>query len=1082
MSDSVKQYLEHIEQALQTGRATEHTYRPALKELVESLVTGVTATNEPKRVKCGAPDLIVTQGEIPLGYIEAKDVGEPLDQIERGEQIRRYLESLGNLILTDYLEFRWYVRGEHRLTARLAQVGIKDRLRIEKEGEGRVTELLTAFLKAEVPTVANPGELAERMAALARLIRDAIRRAFEDEDGGGSLHQQMEGFRRVLLHDLTQEQFADMYAQTICYGLFAARCHAKGGERFARQRAAYDLPKTNPFLRQMFGYVAGPDLDDRIVWAVDDLAGLLHRTDISTVLQGFGQRTRRQDPVVHFYETFLAAYDPALRETRGVYYTPEPVVSYIVRSVDQVLKTSFSLPEGLADASTIRIKSPDSKGGIDVHQVLILDPATGTGTFLHSVIDLIYEHQLAKGQKGAWSGYVSQHLLPRLFGFELLVAPYAVAHMKLGLQLAETGYDFKADERLRVYLTNTLEEAHELSTLPLFVHWLAAEANAASDIKKDVPVMVILGNPPYSGHSANTGQWISNLLRGIDTQTGEKTWNYFEVDGQPLGERNPKWLNNDYVKFIRFAQWRIEKTGYGILAFISDHGYLDNPTFRGMRHCLMETFDDIYVLDLHGGSREKERSPDGSKDENVFDIQQGVAIGIFVKRAKAGNKPATVRHAHLWGVREVYKKSAHGEQQLVGGKYHWLLRHERKNTKWTQIEPQSPFYLFVPQDGASRKEYEQGWKVTEMMPVNSVGIVTSRDSFVFDFDRATLRTRIAGFLNPAYSEDEVREKYLARKDKLSTGVARQKIREDEQWASSFVNCLYRPFDVRPLFYHDAVIERSRRDVMRHMLAGENLGLSTTRSIEIGRGWEHVFCTQHIVQHHTVSLKEVNYLFPLYLYRDGQVPESLFDYFDSRRPNLSSEFVDDVAGRLQMRFVPDGRGSLKKTFGPEAVFHYMYAIFHSLTYRRRYAEFLKIDFPRLPLTSNADLFRELCHLGEELVKLHLMERRVRLITKYPIPGESWIETVRYTEPGQGADKGRVWINKTQYFEDVPPDVWNFHIGGYQVCQKWLKDRKGRQFTYDDLTQYQQIVAAVSETIRLMDDIDETIHEHGGWPVQ
>jgi predicted helicase len=1082
MPDSVKEYLNSIERALLTGIATEHTYRPALKELVESLTEGIIATNEPKRVNCGAPDFIITRGEIPLGYIEAKDVGEPLDKIERGEQMQRYLESFGNLILTDYLEFRWYVRGEHRLTARSAQVGAKDKLRIEKEGENQVIELLNAFLNAQVPTVANPRELAERMAALARLIRDAIRRAFEDEDGGGSLHQQMEGFRRVLLHDLTHEQFADMYAQTICYGLFAARCHAKGGERFTREHAAYDLPKTNPFLRRMFSYVAGPDLDDRIVWVVDDLAELLHRTDISAILQGFGKRTRREDPVVHFYETFLAAYDPTLRETRGVYYTPEPVVSYIVQSVDQILKTSFGLPEGLADASKIKIKSPDDKDRIDVHKVLILDPATGTGTFLHSVIDLIYEHQLAKGQKGAWSGYVSQHLLPRLFGFELLMAPYAVAHMKLGLQLAETGYDFKADERLRVYLTNTLEEAHELSTLPLFVHWLAAEANAASDIKKDVPVMVVLGNPPYSGHSANTGQWITNLLRGVDTQTGEKTWNYFEVDGQPLGERNPKWLNDDYVKFIRFAQWRIEKTGYGILAFISNHGYLDNPTFRGMRQCLMETFDDIYVLDLHGASKKKERSPDGSKDENVFDIQQGVAIGIFVKRVSGKKKVATVRHAHLWGVREVYKKSARGERQLVGGKYHWLLRHELKNTKWTKLNPQSPFYLFVPQDVDARAEYEQGWKVTEMMPVNSVGIVTSRDSFVFDFDQATLRTRIAGFLNPAHSEDEVREKYLTRRDKLSTGLARQKIREDEQWPRSFVDCLYRPFDVRPLFYHDAVIERSRRDVMRHMLAGKNLGLSTTRSIEIGRGWEHVFCTRHLIQHHTVSLKEVNYLFPLYLYRDGPVPESLFDYFDSRRPNLASEFVDDFAGRLQMRFVPDGRGSLKKTFGPEAVFNYMYAVFHSLTYRRRYAEFLKIDFPRLPLTSNADLFRELCHLGEELVKLHLMERCVPLITKYPIPGDNIIETVRYTEPGQGADKGCVWINQTQYFEAVPPDVWNFHVGGYQVCQKWLKDRKGHQFTYDDLTYYQQVVAAVSDTMRLMDDIDEAIHEHGGWPMQ
>lgn len=454
MPESMKQYLKNIERALVAGNATEHTHRPALKELVQSMAEGITATNEPKRVKCGAPDFIVTRGETPLGYIEAKDVGEPLDKIEHSEQMRRYRESLGNLILTDYLEFRWYVRGQPRLTARLAKVGANGKLRVEKDGEKQIAQLLNAFLHARVPTVASPKELAMRMAALARLIRDTIRRAFEDEDKGGSLHQQMEGFRKVLLHDLTTEQFADMYAQTICYGLFAARCNARGGKRFTRQHAAYDLPKTNPFLRKMFSHIAGPDLDDRIVWAVDDLAELLHRTDISAILQDFGKRTRREDPVVHFYETFLAAYDPALRETRGVYYTPEPVVSYIVRSVDHILKTDFGLPEGLAHAGKIKVKSRDGKGKSEVHKVLILDPAAGTGTFLYNVIDHIYES--FKGNRGLWSGYVSEHLLPRLFGFELLMAPYAVAHMKLGLQLAELGYDFKADERLRIYLTNSL--------------------------------------------------------------------------------------------------------------------------------------------------------------------------------------------------------------------------------------------------------------------------------------------------------------------------------------------------------------------------------------------------------------------------------------------------------------------------------------------------------------------------------------------------------------------------------------------------------------------------------------------------
>jgi len=646
-------YLKAIERNLQRGDATEHTHRPALKALLESLSEGITATNEPKRVACGAPDFIVTRRSTPLGYVETKDVGKSLDAIETdarrakpkthdGQQLQRYLESLGNLLLTNYLEFRWYVRGQHRLSAAPAKAAAKGKLRKQKEGLEPLLALLQAFLHAEVPTVASSKELAERMAALARLTRDAIARAFEDESGGGSLHQQMEGFRKVLLHDLTREQFADMYAQTIAYGLFTARCHHQGKEPFSRKHAPYDLPKTNPFLRKAFAYVAGVELDERVVWVVDDLAELLGRSDMEAILKDFGRRTRREDPVVHFYETFLAAYDPKMREARGVYYTPEPVVSYIVRSIDQILKSDFGLKDGLADTTTIPLyrtvttrngKTRREKAG-ECHKVLILDPACGTGTFLYGVIDHIHEHEVGRGRAGAWSGYVSRHLLPRLFGFELLMAPYAVAHMKLGLQLAETGYDFQADERLRIYLTNTLEEAHELSGLPLFAQWLAEEANAASRVKQEAPVMVILGNPPYSGHSANVGRWIVDLLHGKDTMTGKATGNYFEADGKPLGEKNPKWLNDDYVKFIRFAQWRIEQTGYGILGFITNHGYLDNPTFRGMRQSLMETFDDIYVLDLHGNTKKKEVAPDGSKDDNVFDIQQGVAICLMVKCPK----------------------------------------------------------------------------------------------------------------------------------------------------------------------------------------------------------------------------------------------------------------------------------------------------------------------------------------------------------------------------------------------------------------------------------------------------------------
>jgi hypothetical protein len=1048
---ALKSYLSGIEQALRTGNATEHTHRPALKTLIEQIATGITATNEPKRIKCGAPDYIVTRNTIPLGYIEAKDVGVPLDGVESGEQLKRYRESLANLILTDYLEFRWYVAGEHRLTVKLAKADKTGKLKLLPDATEQLNRLLDSFLNADIPVINNPRDLAIRMAAMARLIRSIISKTFADEGDEGSLHQQMQAFQKVLLNDMTPEQFGDMYAQTICYGLFAARCNAPSAERFTRAHAAYDLPKTNPFLRKMFGHVAGPELDDRIVWAVDDLAELLAKSDIGAILKDFGRHTRQEDPIVHFYETFLGHYDAKMREARGVYYTPEPVVSYIVRSVDRLLKSDFKLSNGLADASKIKIKRPVrvKKTGktefvtVETHKVQILDPATGTGTFLYNVIEQI--RVTFSGNAGMWPGYVAEHLLPRIYGFELLMAPYAVAHMKLGLQLKASGYDFEADERLRVYLTNTLEEAHEMTGLPLFTQWLAEEANSAASVKRDTPIMVVLGNPPYSGHSANTGEWIAGLLRGNDRATNQKTGNYFEVDGVPLGERNPKWLNDDYVKFIRFAQWRIEQTGYGVLAFVTNHGYLDNPTFRGMRQSLMQSFDDIYLLDLHGNSKKKEKAPDGGKDENVFDIQQGVAIGIFVKLERASDKPATVRHADLFGERE--------------GKYRWLAECDLKSTTWRTLQPQAPFYLFVPQDETLRVEFEQGWKITDIMPVNSVGIVTARDALTIHWNRDDAWQTVKDFA--ALPPEEAREKYALGKDAQDWKVplAQADLRASGPDKANLAPILYRPFDVRHTYYTgkpSGFLCRPRNDVMRHMLAGENLALISARSNKSDTP-DHFFCSRFISEAKTGEATTQSALFPLYLYPKSDLFEK---GNDSCTPNLSPAFLAALIDQL---------GAAPT---PVDCFHYAYAVFHSPTYRSRYAEFLKIDFPRLPLTSDARLFRSLCALGQQLVGLHLMETAAPAICRYPIAGDNKVETVRYAD-------GRVYINAVQYFEGVPDTVWDFHIGGYQVAHKWLKDRKGRQLSYDDLTHYQQVMAALAETLRLQAAIDQAITQ---WPIQ
>ncbi|MBE9168670.1 N-6 DNA methylase [Pleurocapsales cyanobacterium LEGE 06147] len=885
-------------------------------------------------------------------------------------------------------------------------------------------------------SVATAKELAQRLAAIARQIEEIIPNVYNSESKDGYLHQLFASFQKELLPNLkvssTDEKeysFADIYAQTIAYGLFTARVFSYERNQddlisteFNRQTAWNLLPETNPFLRRLFQDISerSPlELGDELIEAIVEIISYLRVAKMKVILRDFHQKIDREDIVIRFYEDFLAAYKPQMRERRGVYYTPQPVVSYIVRSVDRILKQDFGLQAGLADATKVPVNSPNGKGVTETHKVLITDPAVGTGTFLYEVINHIHKSFESKPEQ--WSNYVAQDLLPRLLGFELLMAPYAVAHMKLGLQLAELGYQFDTEERLRVYLTNTLQEAFQIPPAEdRFSNLFWGEADAANRIKEKAPVMVILGNPPYSGHSANDGKWIKNLLKGKDTVTQQLCSNYFEVDGKPLGEKNPKWLNDDYVKFIRFGQWRIERTGYGVLAFVTNHGYLDNPTFRGMRQSLMETFDDIYVLDLHGNSKKKESCPDGSKDENVFDIQQGVSINIFVKHPNGNKEKATVHHADLWGDRD--------------RKYNWLKENDLTTTRWTTLQPQSQSYLFLPQDKELRAEYEKGWKVTDIFPVNSVGIVTGQDKKTIGI-----------------TQEEA--KILADSHKIP---------ED-----AVVPILYRPFDRQFIVYDSKVVTRTRGKVMHHMLAGDNLGLITVRRLPSQNKCNYFIVSNNLIVNGSIRSdnQSIDTLFPLYIYPETK-KNQLSALEEKRYPNFSSHFLKSIKDKLG--YTPT----------PESIFYYIYAIFHSPTYRDRYAEFLKIDFPRIPLTSNNELFRQLADYGEQLVQLHLMTS-----PKLDNPITEFVEGTgeRLVAPAHPKYKdGAVHINKKgDKFTGVPEEVWNFYVGGYQPCQKWLKDRKGRTLSDEDILHYQKIVVALKETIELMSKIDEAIP---GFPIQ
>lgn len=796
---NIQAYVQQLNDLHISGKATEHSYRGPLQECLRDILPkDVHVTNEPKRQKCGAPDYILTRRNIDIGYIEAKDIGVDIDKIEnqkaKGDQFVRYRESLDNLILTDYMEFRFFLHGVRTDVVKIAEIS-GNKIVPLTANFAKLEALFQDFATHTTQTIKSARQLAEMMAKKASLMKDVFQKTLEDKSGDSSLRDQLSSFRQILVHDMTIEQFADVYAQTIAYGLFTARLHDTTLNDFSRGEALTLIPKSNPFLRQLFVYVAGPDLDERVVWIVDALCEVYRAADLAAILKDFGTATGRADPMLHFYETFLAAYDPALRKSRGVWYTPEPVVNFIVRAIDDVLKYHFGLTGGIANTSMVNI---DLESGIDnrgkktfvkkpVHKVQLLDVATGTGTFLAAAMKHIFKK--FKGQEGQWPDYVEQHLLPRLHGFELLMASYAMCHMKLDLLLQQTGYkptNPKNPPRVSVYLANALEEHHAETDMLPFTEWLTREANEASHIKKNMPIMVAFGNPPYSGHSSNKGEWMDALLETYKKEPG----------GGKLQEKNSKYLNDDYVKFIRLAQHYVWKNGEGVLAYISNNGYIDNPTFRGMRWSLLNAFDEIYILDLHGSTKKKEITPDGKPDQNVFDIQQGVAIIVAVrkKEQKSKNELATVYHADLWGDRKT--------------KYEFLETGKLSLIKWSEVNFSAPSYVFAPLDERLREEYKLFPSISDLMPENTPGFKTHRDHFSVSFTKDEMIDRLDNLIDYSKENADLLERYnLNESEAWSLSEARNRLSRDPKFAQSLTDCLYRPFDFRFCYLSDAVMDR-----------------------------------------------------------------------------------------------------------------------------------------------------------------------------------------------------------------------------------------------------------------------------------
>lgn len=1036
----IGEYLKDILNTLERGDAREESFYGAMAGLIDAFAVGsgrdtTQVTTLPKKTDAGNPDFRIWDGtQNIVGYIEAKKPGENLDLIENSEQLKRYRNTFPNLILTDFFEFRLYRNGElteKTFVARssLALVGITP----PPENEAKFRTLLEKFFSFSLPIVRTSEELARELAKRTRFLRDeVITLEMEQQQAGrGELYGFYDTFKRFLIANLKEDDFADLFSQTITYGMFAARTRSTNG---FNRKLAYDLiPKTIGILRNIFRFVSQGDLPRNMEVMIDDLADVLHVADVKSILQEYYRAGKGEDPIVHFYETFLAEYDPSTREKRGVYYTPEPVVRYIVRSVHEILKTHFDKEDGLA-----------SKG------VTLLDPAGGTLTFPAEAIRLAVKEYSHKYGEGSIHQLISEQILPNYHAFELMMAPYAIGHIKVSFLLEELGYTMHENERFKLFLTNTLDMDDLQQTRIPGLESLSEESHQAGRIKKEKEILVIMGNPPYSANSANYNEWTEKLMK-TDLDGAQS---YYKVDGEKLREQNPKMLQDDYVKFLRFAQWKIQKAGHGIVGMITNHGYLSNVTFPGMRQSLMNTFNEIYIIDLHGDSQKKERAPDGSKDENVFDITKGTAISIFVK--KPGARGCKVYHHDLYGLREA--------------KYDWLDHQKFTKRSYTRLKPESPWHFFIKRDTKTIKHYTKWMGITEIFPVNSTGIKTHRDDFVIAFTKADLEARLRQFLDRRFSDDFFQTGYkIPDTTSFNFKKARKSLIEDKHGSEKLHPIAYRPFDHRHIVYDDFLIDRPRREVMQHMMK-PNIGLNVVRQVKASE-WQHALISDHITECCYVSNRtsEISYLFPLYLYPPAEEKRKRGGFQSMMVFEPEQEYGE---GGKRPNIAPGVFNKLEKAFGqkptPEQIMYYCYAILYSNTYRETYAEFLKIDFPRIPFTEDHQQFLKLASLGEELAQLHLLNSKVlnRPVVKYRGTGEDFIEKPVYDEKSQC-----VFINGTKYFEGVTPAVWEYQVGGYRVMEKYLKDRKGRQMT--DPAIYCRIGTAIAATMEVQERIDGVV---------
>jgi predicted helicase len=1023
---------------------TEHTDRAALQSLLQALADegegGVSVQHEPKRVADkGAPDFKVTKGGLILGYVENKGIGENLDKVLKSEQITKYKSLNQNIVLTDYLHFIWISKnGVQRETLCHATDLENPKFRLKDDRIKAVRDLLHGFFSTAPEGIGKAQQLALALATRSRLLRDYLGEELirqERDHREGRLYGLFQIFRDQVFHELTLAEFADAFAQMLAYGLFLARLNSDS-ETVTLHNARQFVPGSFRLIRELVDFLTELDKDEyrNVRWVVEEVLSIVNNLDMASIHNDLSFRQRKaisrkvragneeehrlfeRDPFIYFYEDYLKAYDKETRKARGVYYTPPPIVNFIVRAIDDILKESFGIKDGFADNK----------------RVTVLDFACGTGTFLLEVFQRIFDN-IGGADSGRADKVVREHILTRLYGFEYLIAPYTIAHLKLSQYLKDQSHPLKEGERLGVFLTNTLEPVEPQKTLLLPA--VTAEVEAAQAVKER-SILVITGNPPYSGHSKNKGAWITS-------QIAKYREGFPELSKPAQG----KWLQDDYVKFIRFAQMkmdggafdfvnergdvqtiRMEGVEQGVVGIITNHSWLDNPTFKGMRKSLTETFDQIYVLDLHGNAKKKERAPDGSDDQNVFDIEQGVAISLLVKNA---NAERGVWHSDLWGRRI--------------DKYKTVAEATKRSINWTQVHPADPLWLFKPYDINADAIYRKLWSLRDIfspMGDPAPGIVTTHDEFAVSFTPQEAQQKVKALI-ATQSEEDARSLFrLCTQSQWSYERAKVELPQINL-ATATREITYRPFDNRWTIWNRNVAVHRRERATSH-LQSNNIALVVCRVVSAE--WRHVAVVNLPPDDSFVSnkTKERGFIFPLYL---------------GANENLSVSFRDFVDQRYEHHYVP------------EEILGYICAILHAPTYRARYAEFLRIDFPRIPFPDDANDFEALSKLGWALVQAHLLrEYPSRKLAAYHGKGDYVVEAVRYSAEDQS-----IAINKTQFFKPVPEHVWNFHIGGYQVIDKYLKSRKGRVLSLDEINHVSAIADSLAFTVEQMAKIDEAYNK-------